>query len=338
MTPFSGAFLIDKPAGLTSSDVVIKLKIALTKNEYVTRGFKIGHGGTLDPFATGVMMVLVGEATKLADTYLHSQKAYTGLIALGYETDTGDGTGTRVDREGANLDDQDKHVSAPSLTTTDWQALANTFTRDEYLQIPPMYSAKKQAGIALHQLARQGIEVERKAILKKIYQFEIENSTSSQIPLNELSFLVTCESGTYVRVLAEDLAKKAGIRAHLKTLRRVRSSDAKIEMTLPLDAVLEALSLKTPLNKISAFKTLDQIATHVPTFQMDTATFQKVREGKTQVIHELCQLAHQTIQGSDMLNVRFCLARTAEGLPVAIFEKLENGTFRLQRVLNSTYI
>ena len=92
----SGAFWIDKPADLTSSDVVVRLKIALTKNGYCEKGFKIGHGGTLDPFATGALVVLVGEATKLADPYLHSIKSYSGIISVGTRTDTGDLTGKPI--------------------------------------------------------------------------------------------------------------------------------------------------------------------------------------------------------------------------------------------------
>src|ERR1035437_5818766 len=94
----SGAFWINKPDRLTSSDVVVRLKIALTRNGYCSPGFKIGHGGTLDPFATGALVILVGEATKLADSYLHSIKSYGGLIQLGTQTDTGDLTGVETNR------------------------------------------------------------------------------------------------------------------------------------------------------------------------------------------------------------------------------------------------
>jgi tRNA pseudouridine55 synthase len=317
LLPLSGAFLIDKPVGFTSSDVVVKLKIALTKNGYCERGFKIGHGGTLDPFATGVLIILVGEATKLADCYLHSRKCYRGVIALGTRTDTGDHTGTAVE-----------NLPAPVLSIHGWQTLADEFTRDEYWQTPPMYSAKKQAGVALHSLARQGIEVERKAILKKIYNFEVEPPHRSEVE-QSLTFIVDCESGTYVRVLAEDLAKKANTAAHLLELRRVQSSDFKIEDTQTLESTLEILAKKSPPLEIKNFKPLSRVATHLPSFEIESEVVRQVKQGLAQTLQQLCWQGAQHFNQS-----RYGILRHQQ-MPIALLERLEAGNYRVQRVFNS---
>jgi tRNA pseudouridine55 synthase len=316
--PLSGAFLIDKPVGLTSSDVVVKLKIALTKNGYCERGFKIGHGGTLDPFATGTLIVLVGEATKLADCYLHSRKAYSGVITLGVKTDTGDLTGAVM--EGI----PETHWQTPKLTLRDWQSFAHSFTQDEYWQTPPMYSAKKQGGIALHTLARQGIEVERKAILKKIDRFEVE-------PLNEteLSFVVECESGTYVRVLAEDLAKVAGTLAHLKTLRRIQSSDFKITDTDTLENSLVQLNEKKNVTELKNFRSLPHVATHLPSFEINAELARQVKQGLAPTLQQLCWEGAREFKSS-----RYGILRHQQN-PVALLERLAASNYRVQRVFNT---
>ena len=330
----SGAFWINKPAELTSSDVVVRLKIALTRNGYCKHGFKIGHGGTLDPFATGALVILVGEATKLADSYLHSIKSYRGLIQLGTRMDTGDQTGTPVESK-----------AVPSFSKEEWQNLASTFIEDEYWQTPPMYSAKKIDGRPLHSLARQGIEIERKAILKKIDEFTVEPLQGSE---NLLAFHIQCESGTYVRVIAEDLAHKAGTVAHLKTLIRTKTSDVSLDKCSSLEDVLANLVSKKPVKDILAFHPLPEVATHLPSIEVPMAEAQELLNGYKKTVHLLIDRFYSsTTSGArsetTVLPARYFVARLSEGsiigAPVALFERISEPdsiskpVYRLQRVI-----
>lgn len=322
----SGAFWINKPAELTSSDVVVRLKIALTRNGYCEKGFKIGHGGTLDPFATGTLVVLVGEATKLADSYLHSVKSYGGIISLGSKTDTADLTGVTVETK-----------AVPALTSQAWQKLADTFVAEEYWQVPPMYSAKKHDGRTLHSLARQGIEVERKAILKKIHEFKVTPVESNPASIStELSFHVRCESGTYVRVIAEDLALKAGTVAHLKTLIRTQTSDVSLENCSELETVLKLLEAKAPTENITAFHAMNEVATHLSSITVTEGQAMAMLQGQARAVHEAIEQYHSNPHHS---STRYFMARLESGTPVALFERTSEkdsllpATYRLQRII-----
>ncbi|MBC7396209.1 MAG: tRNA pseudouridine(55) synthase TruB [Bdellovibrionales bacterium] len=309
----SGALLIDKPIGVTSSGVVTQLKWAMQNNDYVPKGFRIGHGGTLDPFATGVLVVLFGEGTKLADAYLHSVKAYDGLIQLGAQTDTGDPTGSIIEEK-----------SAPLLIADQWNDLAQTFVTMDYLQVPPMYSAKKKDGVALYTLARAGKTIEREAILKKISKFEIQLETESS-----LRFEAHCESGTYIRVLAEDLAKRAGTLAHLKSLRRIRSSDFSLQDCASLPATLSHFKEKKPLGELPSFRELNKLASHLPQIELGEVQALRLRQG----------VKAEAETQSGLLLEMHCQSRYAlgkkEGQAIALFEKESDfNRFRLQRVFN----
>jgi tRNA pseudouridine55 synthase len=307
----SGALLVDKPEGLTSADVVHRIKIALRKNAGVPKSLKIGHGGTLDPFATGVLVILLGEATKLADCYLHSTKSYSGDIRLGELRDTGDLTGETIERG-----------PAPEMPESDWQILADPFVLEPYWQTPPMYSAKKQGGKALHELARQGLDVHRDPILKRIDHFRV-------YPLGPalLGFEVTCESGTYVRVLAQDLARRAGTVAHLSRLHRTSSSDLRIEDCAPLATILEELEKNTPVGALPAFRPLGSIARHLPRLELIPFEIPRVQSGVPSEISRL-------IQRADQMNTRsrYLIAGTPSS-PVALLERPDpDHPFRLQRI------
>ena len=313
LTKVNGALLIDKPVDLTSQDVVSRLKWALTNNGYCEKGFKIGHGGTLDPFATGVLAVLIGEATKLADCYLHSIKAYEGHIVLGKQTDSADCTGEIV-----------AEAPVPELSEKEWQERARSFTTKEYFQTPPMHSAKKQNGKALYELARKGITVEREAILKKISRYDLR-----LLPDHELFFEAECESGTYVRVLAEDLAKEAGTLAHLRTLRRTRSSDLTIASCQALDTTLDQLAQKVPLSTLPHFLTLEKVATHIPSFSITEKTAQELKQGLQRAIQPVLQEMQAKYPDSSYGIVRL------NQFPLALLERQkELNSFRLQRILN----
>lgn len=205
-----GVLIIDKPAGATSADVVRVVKRVL--------GCKTGHLGTLDPFATGVLPLCLGEGTKLAPFLNEDDKEYEGVIRLGTATDSGDVTGV---------------VTAESpvapLDSAAVNAVAKQFEGDS-LQTPPMYSAIKRQGVPLYKLARQGIEVERSARPIRIEAIELRITGPTA-----LEFRVACSKGTYVRVLAEDIARLLGTVGHVEVLRRTRFGPFGLESAVTLD-------------------------------------------------------------------------------------------------------
>ncbi|MBI5774699.1 MAG: tRNA pseudouridine(55) synthase TruB [Verrucomicrobia bacterium] len=197
--PFDGALLVDKPAGLTSHDIV----------DFV-RGHtglkKVGHCGTLDPNATGLLVLLLGRATKLAEKLVADDKVYEGTIQFGVETDSYDCDGKITATH-----------PVPPLTLDQLNEAADTFIGDQQ-QLPPMVSAVKMKGVPLYKLARQGVEVERKPRNVHIYTFQF---TDYAEPVGW--FRCACTKGTYVRALAHDLGRKLGCGAHLRNLRRLVS-------------------------------------------------------------------------------------------------------------------
>ncbi|MCI0744014.1 MAG: tRNA pseudouridine(55) synthase TruB [Verrucomicrobia subdivision 3 bacterium] len=197
--PLDGALLVDKPAGPTSHDVV----------ENIRRHFaikKAGHAGTLDPAATGLLIILLGRGTKLSERLMSDDKVYAGTIKFGETTTSFDADGELV-----------ASLPVPPMTLDEINKAADAFTGDQ-MQVPPMVSAVKKDGVPLYKLARKGVEVERKPRLIHIYSFRF---TDYQEPFGQ--FRVGCTKGTYVRTLAHELGQKLGCGAHLATLRRLVS-------------------------------------------------------------------------------------------------------------------
>jgi tRNA pseudouridine55 synthase len=224
-----GFLIIDKPEGFTSHDVVAKVRKIL--------GIKrVGHTGTLDPFATGVLVIMIGRATRLAQFLDKDRKSYQALMRLGYSTDTGDKTGTKKDG-----DDTGRHNK---VTEEELKSVFRSFI-GESNQTPPMYSAKKVEGKKLYDLARQGIEIERKPVRIKISKLEAIPQQSGEIfshdeeGTTDISFAVTCSAGTYIRVLAEDIAKDLGTVAHLVELRRTSAGAFDLAQAITLDELAE---------------------------------------------------------------------------------------------------
>src|SRR5712691_3024192 len=192
----NGALIIDKPAGMTSHDVVALVRRILGER-------RVGHTGTLDPFATGVLVVLVGRATRLARFLSGAEKEYEAVIRLGYATDTGDITGARIEKDKPGFTTETKRT--PSFLREEIEsALASL--RGEIEQTPPMYSAKKIAGKKLYELARRGEEGERKAVRVTIKELEAITKDDELLKQNDdgtrdLSVRVICSAGTYVRTL-----------------------------------------------------------------------------------------------------------------------------------------
>jgi len=212
MGQMDGLVVIDKPPGLTSHDVVVQVRKTL-------RVRRVGHTGTLDPFATGVLVLLIGRATRLAQFLSNAEKEYDAVVRLGYATDTGDIDGTPLEE-----------TRQPVLVSeSDIEPALQTF-RGDITQVPPMYSAKKKEGRKFYELARQGIEVERPAISVCIHELEAIKRDGALLKNNDdgtadLRVRVRCSAGTYVRTLAEDLGKRLGTKAHLAELRRIRAGD-----------------------------------------------------------------------------------------------------------------
>ncbi|HYO64394.1 MAG TPA: tRNA pseudouridine(55) synthase TruB [Pyrinomonadaceae bacterium] len=221
-----GILIIDKPAGWTSHDVVARARRLLRE-----RG--IGHTGTLDPFATGVLVLLVGRATRLAQFLSGAEKEYDALVRFGYATHTGDLTGTPREGTAAALD-------CSRLTDSRLEA-ALASLRGEIEQVPPMYSAKKVQGRKLYELARRGEEVERKAVRVFVREFELaEGVRPNDDGTCDVRARVVCSAGTYVRALAESWGELLGAGAHLAALRRTRAGAFGLADAVTLEALGEA--------------------------------------------------------------------------------------------------
>ena len=209
-----GALLVDKPVGCTSHDVVDAIR-----RKFNIR--KVGHCGTLDPNATGLLIIVLGRGTKLSEKLMTDDKVYEGDIKFGEATDSYDVDGKIT-----------ATLPVPPLTLDQLNEAASAFVGD-LQQIPPMVSAKKQGGIPLYKLARKGIEVVREPRLVHIFNYRF---TAYAEPLAK--FRVACTKGTYVRSLAHELGAKLGCGAHLATLRRVTSGKWDVANALTLDAIL----------------------------------------------------------------------------------------------------
>ncbi|MBY0239143.1 MAG: tRNA pseudouridine(55) synthase TruB [Burkholderiaceae bacterium] len=223
-----GVLLLDKPVGLSSNDALIKAKRVLNAK-------KAGHTGTLDPFATGLLPLCFGEATKFSQDLLESDKTYLTTVHLGQRTDTGD-------TEGQVIETRDVNVTVEQI-----EAVLATF-RGPIKQVPPMYSALKRDGKPLYEYAREGITLEREARDVTIHQLTF---VSYEAPFLKLS--VTCSKGTYIRVLGEDIGAALGCGAHLNALRRTQVGDLVLQDVVTLEqlaAHAEPLSLLAPVDAL----------------------------------------------------------------------------------------
>jgi len=211
--------LVDKPAGISSAEAVRQVKARV-------RPARVGHLGTLDPFATGLLPILVGEATKLAPFLQDGEKEYAGVIRLGLATDT-------LDRTGAGIET----APVPPLTPTALSEAAARFT-GKIVQQPPIFSAIKRGGVPLYKLARRGVEVEP----PPPREVEISRLALEAIDAESIRFVAVCSTGTYMRSLARDIGVALGTVAHLAELRRLRSGSFTLAQARPLAAMLETLA------------------------------------------------------------------------------------------------
>lgn len=215
----NGVLLADKPAGTGSAEAVRKIKA-------LVRPSRVGHLGTLDPFATGLLPILIGEATKLAPFLQDAEKEYAGVIQLGVETDTLDPTGAVM-----------RNAEIPAIDSARLQEVTTRFT-GKILQQPPIFSAIKRDGVPMYKLARRGVEVEPPAPR----EVEISRFQLNRLDSTSLRFVAVCSTGTYMRALARDIGVALDTVAHLSELRRTRSGSFSVDQAYPLDKVLAMLS------------------------------------------------------------------------------------------------
>jgi tRNA pseudouridine55 synthase len=248
-----GIIVVDKPEGWTSHDVVNKLRrIAQTR--------KIGHLGTLDPFATGVLPLVINRATRLAQFYVHSEKVYDARVRFGYSTDTYDREGTATSLP------SDPEISAGVL-----DELLNAF-RGEYPLTPPPVSAKKIGGVPAYRFARQQIEVTLKPVPVHVYELKL-----LEVEGSEAHLWTRCSAGTYMRSIAHELGRALSCGAHLKELRRLRSGEFTIEQARTIEQ-LESLAAKGQLD--DALIPASALLPAFPTVIIDSPTAQFIRQGR----------------------------------------------------------
>ena len=251
--------LIDKPAGISSAEVVRRVKSRV-------KPARVGHLGTLDPFATGLLPIMIGEATKLAPFIDGGDKTYAGLIRLGVETDT-------LDRDGAEV----RRAEVPAISTDKLAQVTAQFT-GAIEQVPPVYSAIKRAGVPLYRLARRGDDVappdKRSVEIKRL-------DLVCDAP-DAIRFVAICSPGTYARSLARDIGIALGTVAHLDELRRTRNGSFSLADAIPLADVLESLDSGAPT--LPCLINLRDALVGLPELVVDTTAEKRLRNGDSRAL------------------------------------------------------
>jgi len=251
MNDVDGALLLDKPLGLSSN-------AALQQAKRLFGARKAGHAGTLDPLASGLLMVLFGEATKFAGPLLDGDKEYLATLQMGAATTTGDTEGEVVER------------GPTDMTEADVRAILQRF-RGEIEQVPPMFSALKRDGVPLYKLARRGEEVERRPRRVTIRELELVGGSALRPELR-----IRCSKGTYIRTLGQDIGAALGSRAHLLALRRTASGRFRIEDA----ASLEGLGAMTPAERQRRLRPLAELLEGLPRAELDAPAAARLRNGQ----------------------------------------------------------
>ncbi|HAG49750.1 MAG: tRNA pseudouridine(55) synthase TruB [Deltaproteobacteria bacterium GWC2_42_51] len=295
----TGVLVIDKPAGFTSHDIVTIVKRKLGAR-------KVGHTGTLDPIATGVLPLCINDATRLTRFIEDGRKEYLATIKLGEETDTYDTEGKIIAKGNTSL-----------LTHNDIISAVNNF-RGKIEQIPPIFSAIKRNGVPLYKLARQGIEVERRPRIVEIYDIEIKNIA---IPFVDLR--VECSRGTYIRSLAFDIGRRLGCGAHLFSLRRTKNGPFALERSISMEQ-LNCLKDSIEKNIIP----IGRLFTNIPGIEVDVITAERILNGISPKFypHSATERFIASINESEM--VRF----TTNGRMIALATYRGEDSFKLERV------
>lgn len=246
-----GVLLLDKPAGITSNGALARAKRAYG-------AAKAGHTGTLDPLASGLLPICLGEATKFASDLLTASKRYTAVVALGQVTTTGDAEGEVVQTLPVSVDDASIEAALSTL-------------RGEIQQIPPMYSALKRDGKPLYAYARAGVTLTREPRVVSIYDLTLVAWAQDSLTLD-----VTCSKGTYIRVLAEQIGAALGCGAYLASLRRTRVGALSLTQAVTLDA-LEAMQ---PETRLLTLRPSDSLLQSLPRIDLDQDATMRFRHGQ----------------------------------------------------------
>lgn len=296
----SGILLIDKPEGPSSAQVVQRVKT-------IMQAKKVGHLGTLDPFASGLLLVGVNEGTKIADIFLGGVKSYHGVIALGIETDSQDSTGKIIEERPVGW-----------IGEAQLRALERKFS-GELQQVPPMFSALKRDGVRLYRLARQGKEVPREPRWIRIDHLRLSKLSDSTI-----EFETTCSRGTYVRTLAADMGRELGCGGHLKTLRRTACDHLLVENAMPIEE-LESRCV----HGAAPLLTLREALSHLPVVAWQSRYLSRLRLGQQELLSQIGQpLTSQKLLGIvDPCGELAALVQWTEDLP--------GGRWRLCRVFQA---
>jgi tRNA pseudouridine55 synthase len=249
--PVHGVLLLDKPVGMSSTQ-------ALAKAKWLLNAQKAGHTGTLDPFATGLLPLCFGEATKFAQDLLDADKTYETVVHLGIKTSTGDTEGEVIERRPVDV------------TLTQIESILKKF-RGPISQVPPMHSALKRDGKPLYEYARAGITLEREARSVTIHKLELLSYDAPMLRLR-----VACSKGTYIRVLGEDIGAALGCGAHLSMLRRIEIGALDISGALTLDQLAE----HPDAERNSCLQPVDSLLSSFPALVLDDALANRFRQGQ----------------------------------------------------------
>ncbi|GAB3480663.1 tRNA pseudouridine(55) synthase TruB [Marinomonas epiphytica] len=277
--PIDGIVLLNKPIGLSSNQVLQRVR-------RLYRAAKAGHTGALDPLATGMLPLCLGEATKFSQYLLDADKRYLTCIQLGVRTTTGD-------QEGEVLTTQ----AIPELTDSELEQVLNRF-RGDIEQIPPMYSALKHEGKPLYEYARQGIVIERKRRQVTISDLTLVERTADSITLD-----IRCSKGTYIRTIGEDIGEKLGCGAHLKTLHRISTAGYDPQDMLTLEE-FEALAELGEAELDQKLMPMDSAVEHLPKVFLDAASAKDMMFGRT-VPNTQPELTQGLVRLYDSSNMRF---------------------------------
>ena len=301
----NGLLLLDKPVGISSNQALSKAKRCLKSR-------KAGHAGTLDPFANGLLLCAFGQATKANAYLLKADKTYRAQLKLGIATATGDTEGETI-----------QSSALPQLGLQQWQVLADQFIGQQQ-QTPPMYSALKHNGVPLYELARKGQVVERQSRSIVIHDLQV-----TTIDNDLLSFEVSCSTGTYVRTLAEDLAKAAGTVGHLQTLRRLSIGEFNVVNAVSLEQLDTAVSMQTPIDEL--LLPPEDALLHLPRVSLDVDQTAKFLFGQTLTLDSL-SINSAELEGFQMNDLcRIFSPDHFLGVGVVV-----NGGLRTQRLFTRT--
>jgi len=278
-----GALIVDKPAGMTSHDVVLSVRRLLAEK-------RIGHLGTLDPFATGVMALLVGKATRLAQFYRQREKCYHGIIRFGFATDTMDSTGAPLC--------EDSH---PEVKEEELRRVMTEFT-GSYLQHPPAFSAKKISGVPAYRLARKGVDVKLAAVSVVVHSLELLWAEGARA-----GFEARVSSGTYIRSLVNDIGERMKLGAHLAELRRTSLGEFGEPQALTLDE-LKARRAGGTLVLIA----MEDLVPEFPMFVLNHTEVERVGQGNNL---ELSSAAERV----RLMNGQGCLIAVAERIGEGLY-------------------